>query len=561
MKNLILKYALQNAVKFNGKANPSAVIGKILAENPDLKSKINEIYKETASVIKEVNSWPVKKQKEKLNSLAPELLEEEKKTKTKTRTLQEWRNTENLKTRFEPSPSGALHIGHAYVLALNYLYCKKYNGKLILRISDTNPENIYSEAYDLIKKDAEWLTNFGIDKMYIQSDRINLYYIYMKKLLQMNKAYICTCNVEEFRKMLGKSQACPCRDLSEDEQLKRWNLMFTKYRQGEAVARLKTDINNKNPAMRDFPLFRIVEEPHARQEKKFRVWPLMNMAVAVDDMEMGITHVIRAKDHTDNAKRQKMIFDIFERTAPDSQFVGRINFKDLVVSATQISLGIKEGKYSGWDDISLPSLAALKRRGYTNESFLKYAEDVGVTLTDKTIYKEDFFTALNHFNKEIIDNKTYRYFFIWDPVEIKIEKSPKQTVELDLHPDNEKGGRIFKITDRFYITRQDYRELKDNKLYRLMDCLNFKKKGKKFIFDSLGYNTFKEQGDKIIHWLPKDNLINVMVLMPDKKTVIGKGELGLNDLKPGTVVQFERFGFCRLDSKEKNKLVFWYGHK
>ncbi len=346
MKDKILKYALQNAIKFEGKANPSAVIGKLLAEDPSIKSNIKEIYREMAIIIKDVNSWPIEKQKQKLSSLDPELLRKKKKVK-QIRNLPEFRNPENVKLRFEPSPSGALHIGHAYVLALNHLYCEKYNGKLILRIGDTNPENIYPDAYNLIKKDAEWLTNLGIDKFYIQSDRINLYYVYMKKILDKGKAYICTCNVEEFRKLLLKSIACPCRDLPNNEQLKRWHLMSTKYKQGEAVVRLKTNLKNKNPAMRDFPLFRISDEPHPRKGKKFRVWPLMNMAVAVDDMEMSVTHVIRAKDHADNAKRQEMIFEIFERTTPDTQFVGRINFKDLSLSATQITQLIKEEKITG----------------------------------------------------------------------------------------------------------------------------------------------------------------------------------------------------------------------
>lgn len=559
MKDLILKYALQNAIKFNGKAQPGAIIGRVLAENPALKSKIKDISKEVNNIVKEVNKLSMEKQREKIEEIAPELLEEKK--VEKIRTLPEFGNTKNMIMRFEPSPSGALHIGHAYVLALNHLYCQEYNGKLILRISDTDPENIYPEAYKLIEEDAKWLTNNKISQVVIQSDRIDNYYVYMEKLLEMGRAYICTCEVEEFRKLNIKSIPCPCRNIPKEEQLKRWHLMFTQYKRGEAVVRLKTDLNDNNPAMRDFPLFRIMDEEHPKQGKKYRVWPLMNMAVAVDDMEMGITHVIRAKDHADNAKRQKMIFEIFKKDVPETQFVGKINFKDIVISASQITQGIKEKKYSGWDDIALPSLAALRRRGYVPEAFLKYAEDVGVSLTDKTVYGNDFFKAINHFNKEAIDSKTFRYFFIWNPVEIKIENSPKQTIELDLHPDNEKGGRIFKITDKFYITRDDYRELKDNKLYRLMDCLNFRKKGKKFVFDSLGYNTFKEQGEKIIHWLPKEELVNVMVFMPDKKTIIGKGESLLKDLKVGTIIQYERFGFCRLDEIQKNKLVFWFGHK
>ncbi len=558
MKDLILKYALQNAVRYNGKANPGAIIGKVLSENPSLRKDIAKISKEIQKIVKEVNSMKAEEQKEKLENLAPELLEQKKQEKKKT--LPELEDAKKVVMRFEPSPSGPLHIGHAYTLSLNSEYCRKYKGKLILRIADTNPENIYEKSYELIEKDANWVTKDNVKEVFHQSDRLKIYYKHAEELIKKGNAYVCTCKSEDFREAMLKQIPCPCRN--NKENLKRWKKMFSGYKEGEAVVRIKTNLQDKNPAMRDWPALRIKESKHHKQKQKFRVWPLLNFAVAVDDHLMGVTHTIRAKEHMDNEKRQKFIFDYMGWKMPNHLYIGRINFKDLRISATKTRELIEKGTYSGWDDIRLPFLEALKRRGYQPEAFIKYALDVGVSQADKLVSGEEFFKAVNAFNRDVIDSSSYRYFFIWNPVEIKIEKTPKQTVELDLHPDNEKGGRIFKISERFLITRNDYKELKDHKLYRLMDCLNFRKKGKKFSFDSLGYNTFKEQGNKIMHWLPKDKeLVNVEVLMPDKKKIIGKGEALLKNLKVNSIVQLERFGFCRLDEKKQNKLVFWFAHK
>ncbi|MCX8147319.1 MAG: hypothetical protein N3D84_02530, partial [Candidatus Woesearchaeota archaeon] len=212
--------------------------------------------------------------------------------------------------------------------------------------------------------------------------------------------------------------------------------------------------------------------------------------------------------------------------------------------------------------IRLPFLIALRRRGYQPEAFVKYALSVGVTLVDKHVDKDEFFKVLNAFNKEIIDPKSDRYFFIYNPTKIKIENAPKQEIELDLYPDKRKGGRFFSTADKFYLTEEDFKSLKDNELYRLMDCLNFVKKGDSFIFDSLDYNKFKEKGKKIMHWLPvSDNLVQVKVLMPDNTFIEGLGEEGLRNVDFGKIVQFERFGFCRLDNEKGNKLIFWFSHK
>jgi glutamyl-tRNA synthetase len=546
--NKIRNIALQNAVKFNGKANPGAVIGHIISNDPKAKSKIQEIAKEVNEIIKEVNKLSLEDQKKELEKNAPDLLKEKKHEKKEG--LKELPNAKNVIMRFEPSPSGPLHIGHAYVLSLNSEYCKKYKGKLILRLGDTNPDNIYEPAYDLIPEDAEWLTKNNVSKVLIQSDRLKIYYKYFEKLLELEKAYICTCDPDEYKELITKSIACPCREIK--DQKERWEKMFKGYKQGEAVARIKTDLNNNNPAMRDFPVFRINDTKHPKQGTKYRVWPLMNMAVAVDDTESKVTHVIRAKEHADNAKRQEIIHNYLDEKTPEALFVGRINFEGMPVSCSITKEEIAKGTYKDWDDIRLPFLLALRRRGFQPEAFIKYAIEVGVSLTDKTVSKDDFFKSINAFNREVIDKSSDRYFFIANPKKIKIEGAPSKEIKIELYPEDKKRGyRTFKTSDEFYI--QDKLEKKN---YRLMHLLNFNQN--KFISEKIDDSLRAP----MIHWLPvSEDLVEVEVLMDDDTVVKGLGESELKKVKKGDIVQFERNFFARLDSIEGKVYKFWYTHK
>ncbi len=561
MEELIRKYALDNAVKFEGKANPGAVIGKVLKEDPSLKENMKEVSKEINSIVKEINSLGLEKQKKELEKYAKEL---PKKKPEKKKGLKELKNAgKKIMMRFEPSPSGPMHLGHAYALSLNSEYARKYDGKLILRIADTNPENIYEPAYEFLPEDGKWLTKDNISKVVVQSDNLGKYYDYAEKLVSMGKAYVCECSSDKFRELIFKKKACPCRGLDKKEHEERYAKMFSSYKPGEAVLRLKTEINHPNPAMRDFPLMRVNEHEHPRQGTRFRVWPLMNLAVFVDDVELGITHVLRAKDHMDNAKRQEYLYNYLGKPIPETVFIGKINFEGMPMSCSKVRLLIEEGKYSGWDDIRLPFLSALRRRGYQPDAFIKYALDVGVTQTDKSVDRDEFFKALNHFNKEIIDDSTDRYFFVKDPVEIVVEGAPEQEVKLLKHPEHKKKGyRVFKTHDRFYISKEDLDNIKDREMVRLMDCLNLVKKGKKFVFDSTEHSRYKKEGKHIIHWLPaQGNLVDAEILMPDKSKVKGYAEPEAGKLKAGSSIQFERSGFCRLDKKEKDRLVFWFGHR
>jgi len=432
---------------------------------------------------------------------------------------------------------------------------------------------------------VNWLTNHIISEIIIQSDRLPIYYKYFETLLELDKVYICTCKPKTFKKLINNKKSCPCRFLSKEEQKERWRFMFSKYKEGEAVARLKTDIQDKNPAMRDFPLFRINETKHPRTKKKFRVWPLMNMAVSIDDLDTKVTHVIRAKDHADNAKRQEVIHSYLGYETPNAMFVGRINFLGMPLSTTQTRIAIKKKKYKGWDDIRLPFLLALKRRGYQPEALTKYAKEIGITLTDKTVKKEEFFKAINHFNKEIIDKKANRYFFIKNPKKVKIKRfpiieldfssgisntsfqknltqsgercikyaHPEQTIEIPLHPDDKnRGFRRINVKDEFYIEDK----LEKNKNYRFMHLFNFCNK------EFVSHDFDSSLNAKLIHWLPvSKGLVKVKVLMENNKYISGLAEPDTKKLKIGDIIQFERFGFVRLDKKSKSYLEFWWLHK
>jgi len=345
MKELIRKYALQNAVRFDGKANPGKIIGKVLGENPELRSKSKDLMKDIQDIVKEVNKLGIEKQTEELKKLAPELLE---KKIVEKEALKPLKNAEGkIVLRFAPSPSGPMHMGHAYPLSLNSEYARKYKGKLILRIEDTNPEKIYEKAYEMIPDEAKWITKDNIAEVYFQSDRMETYYKYAEEVITKGHAYVCTCKAEDFREMKIKGIPCPCRDTQKGENLKRWKDMFGKYKEGDAVLRIKTNINHKNPAMRDWPAFRINENEHPKQKNKYKVWPLMNFAVAVDDHEMGLTHTLRAKDHMDNEKRQKFLYDYMGWKMAETIYVGKINFEDMKVKCSYTRPLVEQGEFEG----------------------------------------------------------------------------------------------------------------------------------------------------------------------------------------------------------------------
>ena len=203
--------------------------------------------------------------------------------------------------RFAPNPSGPLHIGHARAAVLNDAYVKQYGGRYILRIEDTDPKRVDPDAYDMVKEDIAWL-GLGITETVTQSDRLPLYYDLCRQLIERGGAYVCTCNNDCFRELKQAKTACPCRDQPVEKNLGLWeNMLDHTFREGEVTVRIKTDLNNPDPAMRDFPAFRILDTP-PHPKVKAHVYPLMNFSVVADDHLLGVTHVIRGKDHIANTR-------------------------------------------------------------------------------------------------------------------------------------------------------------------------------------------------------------------------------------------------------------------
>ncbi|MEA2003597.1 MAG: glutamate--tRNA ligase, partial [archaeon] len=406
IKKRARELALINAARFGGKANPKALLGSLLAEFPDYRKNIQELQRIIEDTVKDINSMAPEDQKQEI---ASENIRQKEKREKRTG-LPKLKNAVKGKVvmRFEPSPSGPLHIGHAFTVLLNSEYCKMYDGKMILRISDTNAKNIYPKAYKMIEEDARWLTGNKIDSVIIQSDRMELYYKTMEELISRNCAYICTCDPDRFKKLIDSKTPCPCRNKSPEENLKRWKDMFSQYKEGEAVVRIKTDIKHKNPAVRDWPAFRINEEPHPRTKNKYRVWPLMNFAVAVDDHDLKLTHIIKGKDHITNTGRQMYMYDYLNWKRPEFIHIGRINFKGFEVSTSKKKIAIDEKKYKGWDDVRIPFIKALKRRGFKADAIKRIAIETGPSRTDKTVDIKDFFKTIERYNKEIIDPTSRR---------------------------------------------------------------------------------------------------------------------------------------------------------
>jgi len=395
----IRAYALKNAIHYNGKANQGAVISALFSEGMK-KEEVKDYTKKISEIIKEINLFSIGKQEEEFEKLKKEVSEREHREG-----LSELPNVPKtgVAMRFRPAPSGPLHIGHIISNMINSLYVKKYGRKFYVVIDDTNPEETLPETYKNIKDDCDWI--FGnVYEYFNASDRMEIYYKYAEKLINKNAAYVCVCSQEEFKKFAEQKKECPCRKNSIKNNLEKWKKMLDKngFAEGEAVLRFKSNMQDPNPAMRDFPLARINLHKHPLQKNKYRVWPLMNLSVTADDIEMKITHIIRGKDHADNAKRQEMIYKVLgkEKEFPWTFFMGKIKFTDITLSKRKLSAAIKEGKYSGAEDVRLPTIVSLKKRGYKPESFAKFAEQRGLTDVDKVISQKDFFKVIDGFNRD-----------------------------------------------------------------------------------------------------------------------------------------------------------------
>ncbi len=584
--NFVMRIALENAISFKGKANPKALIGKIIPKFPDMKNNMGDYMKRVNNIVEDINSMSLEEQKNKLLELDPNFSFEkkEKKIPKKSDGLPELEGTENgVVVRFEPAPSGHLHIGHLFPLIANYGFKKKYGGKFILRIADTNPDNIDISNYEKVIDDVKWITNNSIDELVYQSDRMDIYYKYLRTLVELGHAYVCHCDPEVFKNYTDNKDICPCNSRNLDVQIEDFNkFMEGKFEQGSAVIRFKADHTHKNPAMRSFSLARINHSKHARVGNKYFVWPTMHLAVAIDDALMGITHVIRGKDHEINMERQKLIHRALGLKSPSYFHMGRMKFEDLELSKSKLTIKIENGEFTGWDDPRVPSILAYKKRGYRAEAFYKFILSLGISKRDSKITSKEFHKGLDYFNKQILEIEANRYFLVRNPKKVSINNLAKfkldlcknldfnskecNYLKLPKHPeDKSRGFREIKIESEYLIDEKDFNELDVGDLFRLMHFANFKiieKDENEMIieFESIEFNR-ELKIKKNIQFVSYNDYEDITMILPNNNKILGKSEK-IPNLKIDSSIQFERIGFVRFDSVDNNRnKIYYFTHK
>ncbi len=555
LTDTIRKHALKNRKDF-GKTNPKSIVGKVIADFPDAKKDMKLTMEESARICEEVNALSDSDLESKLSKYTFA----EKKHEKKELELPDAEQGKVV-TRFPPEPSGYPHIGHAKAGFLDYELAKKYGGKMLLRFDDTNPEKEKPEYVDAIKDGLQWLgIKWEGDETYT-SDNMEKFYSYAEKMLETDKAYVCTCTGEQISKNRELQAECDCRKLPLDEQKSRWKKMLDGgYGVGEAILRYKGDLTSDNTAMRDPSLFRIILFAHYRQGEQFRVWPSYDFAAPIMDSIEGVTHAMRTKEYELRNPLYFAILKDLQLREPILVEFARLSIKNTKVGKRYITPLVKEGKVSGWDDPRLPTLKGLKRRGILPEAIKTFVLSFGLTKAES----EPVWDKLLSENRKLLDPTAPHYFFVPNPIKIMVEGAPERTAKLKVHPDKEEV-RQYSVKDTFYVPRAEIEGMKEGEVFRLKELYNVRMV-ENMDEVKVGYAGEELTKGKKIQWVsePLDceiwkagDLFLDGEYNPDSLTKEqGYCEKAVLDLEVGTIIQFERYGFCRLDSKEPLRFIY-----
>ncbi|MCX8163387.1 MAG: glutamate--tRNA ligase [Candidatus Micrarchaeota archaeon] len=575
-----IKYqVLKNALEYK-KADANKVIGKIISQFPDKKNQIKEILELT------------KKEVERINSLNPEELEQEAK-KYNVQKEVEKKIKEDFKfykinlpeakrgeviTRFPPEPSGYLHIGHAKAICLDYYAALEYEGKMLLRFDDTNPQKAKQEYVDLIKKEIEWLGIQPYKESY-SSDYIPTLYNYAKEIIKLGRAYVCNCSAQEIKENRIKKIRCSCTRKTSSKNLEDFQAMINgEYNQAEAILRFVGDMESENTVMHDPTLFRIIKAFHYRQKEKYVCWPTYDFAAPILDSIEGVTHAMRSKEYELRDELYYKILEILRLRKPTVVSFSRLAIKGMPVSKRLITPLIEQKLVEGYDDPRLPTLAAFRRRGIKAEAIKEFVLAFGLTKVES----EPNLEKLLAINKKLIDGSSQRRFFVpWPYAKIKLQLLTEfRQLSIKNHPISNLGQRIIEIKNGqiVYVPAADVENLKEGERIRLKDFCSIVITKKEMKKDEL-YLEAKEisggilENEKKIQWVKEDEKILAKVYIPKElyveekynpnslEIVEGFVEKSCQQDKEGQIVQFERFGFVILDKKEDSYLKYIFSCK
>ena len=514
-----------------------------------------------------------------------------------------------IRTRFPPEPNGYLHIGHAKSICVNFGLARDYGGVCHLRFDDTNPEKEEQEYVDAIIDAVKWLgfswEGAGKDNLYFASDYFEYMYTFAQALVQAGHAYVDEQNAETIRAMRGtlteRGQNSPWRDRPAEESLRILREMRDgKHPDGSMVLRAKIDMGSPNINLRDPVLYRVRHAAHHRTGNTWCIYPMYSWAHPIEDALEGITHSICTLEFED----QRPFYDwILARLAelgmlaqplPRQHEFARLNLSYIVTSKRKLLQLVKEGHVEGWDDPRMPTLAGLRRRGYTPNSIRMFCERTGVSKSDARID----YSLLEQAVRDDLDPTAARSVAVLDPLKLVITNFPADAEEhctAPLNPhDPQAGHRSFPLTRELWIERDDFREEAPKKYFRLFPgnsvrlkyayvvtctgCVkdeagNVIEVHAEYLPDTKsgtpGADAVKVKGN--ITWISAKHAVTATIhlydrlfsdprpdggdkdfldyLNPDsKKTVQGFVEPGTR-LEAGNAWQFERLGYFTVDSK------------
>jgi glutamyl-tRNA synthetase len=564
-EKLIKIIALKNSIEHEGKAQHEVVIAKLVGSRPELRSQIKSLISEIKATVQQINALSLADQKLLFEEFAPGKVTPKKHVEEHHLPPLEGAVHGKVVTRFPPEPNGYPHIGHAKAAIIDEEYARMYDGTMILRFDDTNPLKEKLEYYNAITEGLKWL-QIKPDITKNTSDDIQLLHNYGRKLIELEGAYVCTCSQEIIRDLRSKGIACECRRDPSTAMGRNEKFFHGSYEQNEAIVRFKGYMGDQNTAMRDPTLFRIIDFDHPRLKKRVRVWPTYDFAAPIEDSIDGVTHALRTKEYE---LRNALYFAILDRLGLRKPYLiefSRLEFEGIPVSKRKIGPLIENGIIKSWDDPRLPTLAALKRRGFVPEALRKFVLSLGLTLAET----KPPFESLEAFNRKIIDPTSLRLFFVKNPVAIHVTDGPEMEVVLKNHPTESRlGTRKLKVYNRFYISGDDARNLKVGDEIRLIELYNIKVTNIDWKDDAHSLITTEVGGDEIrqsmpkVQWIANNDIVDYKVMIP-KELYISEEEYNTNSLEiaqgfaesfvsrlgRGTQVQFVRFGFCRIDDNQ-----------
>lgn len=375
-------------------------------------------------------------------------------------------------TRFPPEPNGYLHIGHSKAIMVNFGYAKYHNGVCYLRFDDTNPEAEAPEYFESIKNMVAWL-GFKPWKITYSSDYFDKLYELAETLIKNGKAYVCHCTAEEIKRGRGikedgtpggERKACASRDRPIEESLTEFRKMRDGfYKPGEAILRMKQDLNSPSPQMWDLIAYRVLDAPHPRTGTKWRIYPTYDFTHCLVDSLENITHSLCTTEFYLSRESYEWLCDQVHVFRPAQREYGRLNITGTVLSKRKIAKLVNGGYVSGWNDPRLFTLEAIRRRGVPPGAILSFINTLGVTTSTTNIQVVRFESAI----RKYLEDTTPRLMFILDPVEVVVDNVDEDfEVECTIpyRPNTpEFGDRMVPFKKRFYIERSDFSEDSENK--------------------------------------------------------------------------------------------------